>query len=80
MAQARICNVKTDAGSRKMVYNLQPSIFSHAFAASLLSAKLINANPLARPDSRSLARNTLVTRPKRSKIARRSSSSANSET
>lgn len=66
--------------SKEEKCHLQPSIFSHAFAASLLSAKLINANPLARPDSRSLAKNTLVTRPKRSKIALRSSSSANSET
>ena len=40
----------------------------------------MKANPFARPVSRSLARNTLVTRPKRSNISRRSFSSANSET
>lgn len=60
--------------------NLQPSIFSQALAASDRSWKLMNANPFALPVSRSLAKKTLVTRPNRSNIARKSSSSANSET
>ena len=58
----------------------QPSIFSHAFAASVRSWKLIKAKPLARMVSRSLAKNTRVTLPKRSNISRKSSSSANSLT
>ena len=60
--------------------NVQSSIFSHARAASDRSAKLINAKPLARCVSRSRARNTLVTRPKRSNRSRNSCSSANSLT
>jgi len=66
--------------TRKRSSNSHPSIFSHALAASVRSWKLINANPFARPVSLSLAKKTLVTRPKRSKISRRSFSSANSET
>lgn len=60
--------------------NLQPSILSHARAASSRSAKLMKAKPLARCVSRSRARNTLVTRPKRSNRSRNSCSSANSLT
>ncbi len=65
---------------RRKSSNPQPSIFSHALAASDRSWKLMKANPFALPVSRSLAKNTLVTRPNRSNIVRRSSSSANSET
>ena len=60
--------------------NLHPSIFSHARAASLRSAKLINAKPFALCVSLSRARKTRVTRPNRSKRSRSSCSSANSDT
>lgn len=57
-----------------------PSSFSHALAASPRSTYEMKANPLARPVSRSLAKNTLVTLPKRSNISLNSCSSAISET
>lgn len=60
--------------------NLQPSILSQARAASSRSAKLMKAKPLALWVSLSLARKTLVTRPKRSNRSRSSPSSANSLT
>ena len=60
--------------------NPKPSIFSHALAASVLSWKLMNANPLASPVSLSFAKKTRVTRPKRSNMSRSSCSSAISET
>ena len=60
--------------------NLQPSIFSHALAASVRSWKLTNAKPFALPVSLSFAKKTRVTRPNLSNMSLRSFSSANSLT
>lgn len=74
------CDILVNAGLQRVRLNLQPSIFSQARAASVLSWKLMNAKPLARCVSLSLAKKTLVTRPNLSNISRRSCSSASSLT
>jgi hypothetical protein len=56
-------NLSNESDTKPRQENLHPSTFAQAIAASARSWKLIKAKPFARFVSRSLARNTRVTRP-----------------